>query len=80
MAAASPNRPPPSLPPGLRPRKWTTQVNIALVIAVLALLVIGGIIAWRAWKRQGEQPVPQGAPVMSYPLFPLFEQPREIPT
>lgn len=31
----------------LRPRKWTTKVNLAMAIGVLALLVFGVVLVWR---------------------------------
>jgi hypothetical protein len=56
-----------SFRPRITPRKWTTQVNIAIAIAVLLLLVIGGVVAWSTWRQHRDN-----APETSSAAAPAF--------
>jgi hypothetical protein len=47
----------------LQPRKWTTKVNLAVVLAVLVLLVIGAVVAWRT--RRNAPTTPEITPEVS---------------
>ena len=42
------------LPLKVNPQKWTTKVNIAVVIAVVAILVVGAIYAAYAVRNPSE--------------------------
>jgi hypothetical protein len=75
--ADSPHSPSTALP---NPRKWTTQVNIAIIVAVVVVLVIGLIVMLRTHQNPPEQVDPAPGAAL-FPLFPLHSEASDwIPT